>query len=200
MTVLAILATLLPPPVIESDDDDLLARFRRGDADAFPAIYRAHVGAVYRRLTRIIGPVDEREDLVQDVFLALHRALPSFRGDAQLTTLIHRIAVNVACDQLRRQRRRPCTTLPEEFFDEVIAPGTSPETAAALRQELALVFACLAEIKPKKRVALLLRHVDGLTYEEIGKLVDASAETIAKRIQNGQRELETLLARARERT
>ena len=197
MTVLAILATLMSPPALETDGDDLLARFRRGDADAFAAIYRAHVAAVYRRLTSIVGPIDEREDLVQDVFLALHRTLPRFRGDAQLATLIHRIAVNAACDQLRRQRRRPSTPLPEEFFEDMIAPGTSPEVAAELRQELAAVFACLAQIKPKKRVALLLHHVEGLTFEEIGKLVDASADTVAKRVQHGKRELDTLVAQAR---
>jgi RNA polymerase sigma-70 factor (ECF subfamily) len=200
VTVLAILATLMSPPIVETEDDDLLARFRRGDTDAFAAIYRAHVAAVYRRLTSIVGPIDEREDLVQDVFLALHRTLPRFRGDAQLATLIHRIAVNAALDQLRRHRRRPITTLPEEFFDEMIAPGTSPEVAADQRQELAVVFASLSEIKPKKRVALLLHHVEGLTFEEIGRLVDATADTVAKRVQHAQRELETLVARARRRT
>ncbi|HSS01390.1 MAG TPA: sigma factor [Kofleriaceae bacterium] len=71
------------------DDGDaaLIARHQAGDPEAFPAIYRSHVVAVYRRLTRILGPIAEREDLVQDVFLALHRTLPGFRGDAQLTTL-----------------------------------------------------------------------------------------------------------------
>lgn len=199
MTVLALIATLMRPAVVDSDDDALLARFRRGDADAFADIYRAHATAVYRRLTSIVGPIHEREDLLQDVFLALHRALPKFRGDAQLATLIHRIAVNAALDQLRRQRRRPSMPLPGEFFDDMIAPGTSPEVAADQRQELSLAFACLGKIKPKKRVALLLHHVEGLTFEEIGTLVDASADTVAKRVQHAKRELDALVARDRRR-
>ena len=71
------------------------------DAEPWEPVYRAHVDAVYRRLGRILGPIAEREDLTQDVFLALHKALPGFRGDAKLSTLIHRIAINRACEHLR---------------------------------------------------------------------------------------------------
>jgi RNA polymerase sigma-70 factor, ECF subfamily len=177
------------------DDDELLARHRAGDADAFAAIYRAHAAAVYRRLSRVIGPVPEREDLLQDVFLALHRALPAFRGDARLATLLHRIAINKACEHLRRAYRRPATAMDAAFFDELLAGGGSPEQLAVSREELVRVFACLARIKPKKRVALLLRVVEGLELDEIGRLVDATPEAVAKRVQHAQRELDALLAR-----
>jgi RNA polymerase sigma-70 factor (ECF subfamily) len=178
------------------EDAALVARHRAGDADAFPAIYRAHVVAVYRRLTRILGPIPEREDLTQDVFLAVHRGLPRFRGDAELSTLIHRIAINRAYDHLRRKSRRPVTLVETWWLDSLIGPATSPELQAAAREEVVRVFACLARIKPKKRIAFLLRVVDGLSFEDIGQLVDATPETVAKRVQHGQRELDALLARA----
>ncbi|MGN6108302.1 MAG: RNA polymerase sigma factor [Kofleriaceae bacterium] len=184
------------PAATNPDDDALLARHLAGDPDAFAEIYRAHAVAVYRRLSRILGPIPEREDLTQDVFLALHRALPRFRGEARLGTLIHRIAINCACEHLRRQARRPATLVEGWFFDDIVGPAGSPEAYAASREDLARVFACLARIKPKKRVALLLRVVDGLSFEEIGQLVDASPEAVAKRFQHGQRELDALLARA----
>jgi len=194
------LAMLAEAPRLLTDRDaDLVARHRNGDANAFAEIYRAHVDAVYRRLTRILGPIGEREDLTQDVFLAIHRALPRFRGDAMLGTLIQRIAINIAYEHLRRSGRRPTTVVDAAFFDELISPTASPAARAAAREELALVFSCLARIKPKKRIALLLRVVDGLSFEAIAQLVDASAETVAKRIQHGQRELDELLARARRR-
>lgn len=197
---LAWFAALAPARVHEPDPEaNLVARWRAGDPDAFTAIYRSHAAPVYRRLTRILGPIAEREDLTQDVFLRVYRALPGFRGEAALGTIIQRIAINVAVDHLRRQRRRPATQLPATFFDELVAPNTAPDRSAQLREELARVFACLARIKPKKRVALLLRVVDGLAFEEIGALVDASAETVAKRVQHGQRELDALLARAEAR-
>lgn len=176
-------------------DAVLVARFQGGDPDAFAAIYRAHVAAVYRRLSRILGPIAERDDVTQDVFFALHRALPRFRGEARLTTLIHRIAINKACEHLRRQGRRPAMIVEGWFFDELAGSAMSPEAQLASREELERVLACLGRIKPKKRVALLLRVVDGMSFEQIGELVDASAETVAKRVQHGQRELDALLAR-----
>jgi RNA polymerase sigma-70 factor (ECF subfamily) len=179
-----------------SDDDVLVARHRAGDLDAFPAIYRAHVIAVYRRLTRILGPIPEREDLTQDVFLAVHRELPRFRGDAQLSTFIHRIAINRACEHLRRQSRRQVMLVDNWVFDELVDSVSSPEQQSAAREELARVFACLARIKPKKRIAFLLRVVDGLSFEEIAELVDATPEAVAKRVQHGQRELDELFARS----
>lgn len=196
INAIAILTAFAEPrrPVAE-DDTALVARHRAGDPAAFPAIYRNHVVAVYRRLTRILGPIAEREDLTQDVFLAVHRMLPDFRGDAKLSTLIHRIAINRAYEHLRRQSTRPTTLADTTFFDELVGPAHSPEQQTAAREELARVFACLARIKPKKRIAFLLRVVDGLSFAEIGELVDAAPEAVAKRVQHGQRELDALLAR-----
>jgi RNA polymerase sigma-70 factor (ECF subfamily) len=183
-----------------TEDAALVSRYHAGDPDAFVAIYRAHVVAVYRRLTRILGPIPEREDITQDVFLAVHRSLPRFRGDAQLSTLIHRIAINRAYEHLRRQSRRPITLVDGWRFDELAGPAESPELLTAVREDLMHVFACLARIKPKKRIAVLLRVVDGLSFQEIGQLVDATPETVAKRVQHGQRELDALLARAERRS
>jgi RNA polymerase sigma-70 factor, ECF subfamily len=198
IAALAMLATTFARSAgTRRDEDDLalVERHRAGDPDAFAALYRAHVAAVYRRLSRILGPIAERDDLAQDVFLALHGALPRFRGDASVSTLIHRIAIHKAIEHLRRQGRRPAAIVDGWFFDELPAPASSPEHRAAAREELDAVLACLSRIKPKKRVAYLLRVVDGLSFEEIGELVDASAETVAKRVQHGQRELDAMLAR-----
>ena len=187
-----------PPPDEQSDPDDdevLLARHWAGDPDAFAEMYHAHVDAVYRRLSRILGPIAEREDLTQDVFLALHRTLPRFRGNAKLSTLIQRIAINRAFEHMRRRTRRPVAIVDERFFDELVSAAASPASRVAMREELALVFDCLAKIKPKKRIAFLLRVVDGLSFEHIADLVDATPEAVAKRVQHAQRELDALLAR-----
>ncbi len=196
IAAIALLGALpAPPAAAHAVDDELLARHLAGDPQAFAAIYRAHSVAVYRRLSRILGPIAEREDLTQDVFLALHKMLPRFRGDSQLATLIHRIAINRACDHLRRQARRPATLVDGRFFDELLGAGSSPEQQSAAREELVRVFACLARIKPKKRIAFLLRVVEGMSFDEIAQLTEATPEAVAKRVQHAQHELDALLAR-----
>ena len=192
LAVLAAHATA--EPRCAAEDLALVERHRAGDPTAFAQIYRAHAAAVHRRLSRLLGPVPEREDLLQDVFLALHRALPTFRGDAALGTLVQRIAINKACELLRARYRRPTTPVDGAYFDTLVSRGSLEDQASA-REELAAVFACLGRIKPKKRVALLLRVVEGMSFEEIGVLVDATPEAVAKRVQHGHRELTALLAR-----
>ncbi len=200
ISAIAILAAMVEPArPVEDVDAVLVTRHRAGDPDAFALIYRAHVDAIYRRLGRILGPIPDREDLTQDVFLALHKALPGFRGDAKLATLLHRIAINRACEYLRVRARRPATPVDAGFFDALVDGGGSPERKASEREALQRVFDCLARIKPKKRVAFVLRVVDGLSFEEIAELVDATPEAVAKRVQHAQAELDELIARAERR-
>src|SRR5258705_530391 len=86
-------ASTAAPPV---GDEVLVDRIRAGDRTAYTALYQRYADRVFARLTRLIGPGPDREDLLQQVFLELHRSLPGFRGDASLSTFLYRITVNVA--------------------------------------------------------------------------------------------------------
>lgn len=187
-TVLGVLADVTKTPAAD-DDVVLVERAREGDRDAFEALYRRHAAMVYGRLSRLVGPVAEREDLTQEVFLGFHRALARFRGDAAPRTLLHRITVNVAIDHLRRRGRRVIEALDARALEELVGDDVGPEERAQRAQRLALVFAALARIAPKKRVALLLRVVEELSFPEIGAMVGATADTAKKRALHGLREL-----------
>lgn len=178
-------------PAPEDDDAQLVARARSGDRRAFDELYRAHVAAAHRLLTRLIGPVPEREDLVQQVFLAAFRALRSFRGDARFATWLHRIVCRVAYRHLRGQRRVRW----EELSEHEVASADSPELAARHHQDLERALAYLAALKPKKRIAYVLRVVEGLSLEEIGELVGARAPAVGQRVKHAQRELAAMIAR-----
>jgi RNA polymerase sigma factor (sigma-70 family) len=88
-----------------SSDSELTAAAVAGEPGAFAELYELHADRVFAQLTRLIGPVPDREDVVQQVFLALHRALPRFRGDSSLATFLGRITINIAYDHLRRRMR-----------------------------------------------------------------------------------------------
>ena len=175
-------------------DERLVARALRGDRQAFDDLYRRHVDTVWRRLGRLIGPDPEREDLVQQIFFDVFRTLDRFRGEAAFRTFLHRVVLNTAFDHLKRRGRRPCV-VPTEVIDLMIDPAASPERRAQERQRLAETSALLNRIKPKKRIAFVLRVVEGLSLEEIGVLVGASPAAVAQRIRHAQAEMEALLAR-----
>ncbi len=177
------------------DDMVLVAGARDGDGDMFTELYHRHVDHVFLRLTRLVGPVPEREDLLQHIFLDVHRALPQFRGDAAFTTFLYRIVVNVAYEYLDRRRRRPTEPLDEAVLAMLLAPNTSPEQRAQQREELALLFELLGRLKPKKRIAFMLVAIEGMSYDEAAAVVGAEAAAVKQRVLAARRELDALLAR-----
>lgn len=185
------------PPTSATSEHELVKRAQSGDRRSFEELFRRHIDSVYGRLTRLIGPDPEREDLVQEVFLAAFRGLPGFRQDAAFSTWLFRIVVRVAYSHLRRSRRHP---MEERLLDDhqlPQLPGVSPEAQAAMRQEIAEVFGLLERIKPKKRIAFILRVVEGLSLDEIGTLVEAKPAAVGQRVKHAQRELTELLHKTR---
>ena len=176
-------------------DRELIDRATRGDRHAFTDLYRRHVDAVHRRLSHLVGPDPEREDLLQQVFLDVFRAISSFRGDSAFSTWLYRIIVNVAYEHLRRRGRRAQGQLLAEDLDLLMAPGLSPEAAARQRQQVALALTLLGRLKPKKRIAFVLRVVEGLSLEEIAEIVGARAPAVGQRVKQAQRELVAMYER-----
>jgi RNA polymerase sigma-70 factor (ECF subfamily) len=187
-----------PAPLAMADTEEwLVRRAARGEQPAREELYRRHVDAAWKRLTRLVGPDPEREDLLQQIFLEVFHKLESFRGEASFSTFLYRVQTNIAIDHLKRRRRRPLP-LPAEMLEAFATADASPERQAHARQRLERIWAALDRMKPKKRVALVLQAVEGLSLEEIGQLVEASADTVAKRIEHARKELQAALSRGEE--
>jgi RNA polymerase sigma-70 factor (ECF subfamily) len=191
------LATTPAPLAIADPDEWVLRRAARGDRGAREELYRRHVDALWKRLTRLIGPDPEREDLLQQIFLEVFQRLPQFRGEAAFSTYLHRVLTNNAYDHLKRRGRRPLP-LPAEMGEAFATCDATPEQQAQSRQRLALIWAALDRMKPKKRIALVLHVVEGLSHEQVSELVDASVDTVAKRIEHARKELAATLSRGEE--
>jgi RNA polymerase sigma-70 factor (ECF subfamily) len=184
-----------PSRVTVDPDRALIERATRGDRHAFTELYRRHVDAVHRRLAHLVGPDPEREDLLQQVFLDVFRAISSFRGDSAFSTWLYRIIVNVAYEHLRRRGRRACGPLSAAELELQVAPGLCPEAAARQRQQVTLALTLLGRLKPKKRIAFVLRVVEGLSLEEIAEIVGARAPAVGQRVKQAQRELVAMYER-----
>ena len=174
----------------------LVKRATDGDRRAFDELYRAHVDSTYRLLTRLIGAGPDRDDLLQQVFLEAFRSLSRFRGESQFGTWLHRIAVNLSYHHMRKQRR----TRFEEVPMDLPATGASPERAIHRDQELHRALGFLSALKPEKRIAYVLRVVEGMSLDEIAVLVGANAPAVGQRIKHAQRELSAMAERDRMRS
>ena len=159
-------------------DASLAARAQRGDMDAFEALYREHAGRVYALCLRLTADKVKARELTQDVFVRAWEALPQFRGDAKLTTWLHRIAVNAMLMQRRSDRRRLSRiSLADddvEDADAVLAGSTAPrDVGSAIDIERAV-----AALPPGVRRAFVLHDVEGYSHEEIARMTGLAAGTL----------------------
>jgi RNA polymerase sigma-70 factor, ECF subfamily len=177
-------AAAVPEPD-ERGDHELVELAAQGDHRAFAALYRAHADAVYRLLTRLVGPRNERDDLLQDTFVRFHRALPRYRREARVATFLHAIAVRVAYDHLRARAKSPQL---DDALDDITANDLPPEQWA----EIGEVLQFLDTLTPDQRIAFVLREVLDYTYPDIAQLVGCLATTARMRVAAANRALDEL--------
>jgi len=180
----------------ETDDAALIAAARQGDSAAFARLFHRHADAVRTRITRLVGPVAERDDLVQKVFIAFYRGLPKYRGDARLSTYLHRVAVNTAYDHLRgRHRWADSASLPDgDALDGPVSATLDDQVAA--RADLARMLSLLDHLSPKQRIAFVLVAVEGCSLAEAAALIGARVDTVKQRALHARRDLLARLAAA----
>lgn len=168
----------------------MFERWRQPKAET---VVREHGAAVYSHLRRIFGPHADIDDVYQSVFVEIIRALPSFRGTAQLSTWIRRITWNVAYQEMRLRYRRP---EPVEWSEEQDLPppshadvASSPETQAHERRMRALLYSALEALEPKRRVVVILCDLEGATLEQAGNILGRPLQTVASQLRAGRANL-----------
>lgn len=178
---------------------DLISRLRARELDAFEELVGHFERPVYALCFRLLGDAEEARDAAQETFLKVYRGLGGFRGEAGLKTWIYRIAVNQAMNQQRwwRRRHRDETISLDitrgqsdtTIGDSLPGRGRSPEAQAISSERERQVMSALDEIKQEYRVALILREIEELSYEEIAETLGISIGTVKSRIARGREEL-----------
>jgi RNA polymerase sigma-70 factor (ECF subfamily) len=161
-------------------DEALAAQASAGDRRAFGDLVRRHQDGVFGFVFRMVGSRDEAMDLTQDSFLKAWQALPGWRPEARFRTWLLQIARNASLDVLRR--RSLATFVPIDEALELPGAGPTPETQAVMMQDLRLLEAALLRLQPDHREVLLLRELEGLSYEEIASVLGVAEGTVKSRI------------------
>jgi len=170
-------------------DAELVARVQRGDKKAFDLLVLKYQRKIMRLLTRMIRDPSEIEDVAQEAFIKAYRALPQFRGDSAFYTWLYRIAINTARNWLSSAGRRPSAsrdieTEDGETFNETdnLSDNSSPEAMLASREIAEAVSAVIEELPQELRTAIVLREIDGLSYEDIAQTMNCPIGTVRSRI------------------
>ena len=178
-------------PAVEPSERELVARARVGDADAFGEIVRRLEPRVAATVIGMLGPGPDAEDIGQETFIRLYRALPEFRGDSSLASYVTRIAINLCQDERRRRKRQSdvFTATAREAVDRVADPGTLRDRLA----ERDLVQHGLQELPTEYREVVVLRLIDGLSTRETAQILNLPEGTVTSRLARGQMRLRDIL-------
>ncbi|MFO0548422.1 MAG: sigma-70 family RNA polymerase sigma factor [Polyangiaceae bacterium] len=178
-----------------AEADEVVERAKRGDREAFRELFRRHRAEVARLAFRMLGPgrgghasAADLEDVVQEVFLQVHRSLGDFRGQSKFSTWLHRVTVNVVLMNRRAARSRPVFA-PEGLGDIEPDGGSRPDEDAARSERMAAFRRVLDRLPEKKRAVFILHEIEGVSPAEIATMVDAPVLTVRTRLFYARREL-----------
>jgi len=173
------------------DDEHLIRRFRSGDVSAFEELVRAYQDRIYNLCRYMLRSPLDAQDAAQDVFLKAYKGLEDFKPNSSLYTWIYRIAVNTCLDYKRKSRRE---ALKHKSLAET-SPAAEPistqihnskEASEAIQQ-------ALAELRENSRAVLVLREIEGLSYEEIAEVLSASVSAVKSRLSRARQEFRRVL-------
>ncbi len=170
----------------------LVERCQRGDAEAFRLLFVAHRQDVARLAQRMLGRATELEDIVQEVFLQVHRSIRDFRHGARFSTWLYRVTVNVVLMHRRAAKSRPVFAEAPEHLAAVDHRAFADEQLERQRRVQAF-HRLLDRLSEKKRVVFVLHELEGLSPGEIAKIVGSPVLTVRTRLFYARRELLALL-------
>ena len=177
-----------------ADELALVERCRTGDLAAFETIYRAHAGRLYSVACRVLGNPTDAEDLLQEIFLAAHRKLETFRGDSALGTWLYRLAMNLCLDHLRSRATRSgqlTDALDDEHgLDDSGSRHLAERTVARMDLERAM-----AQLPEGCRTAFVLHDVEGLEHREIADILGIAEGTSKSQVHKARMRLRAMLGR-----
>jgi RNA polymerase sigma-70 factor (ECF subfamily) len=175
-----IVATREQQPVKESTDSRMIVACQQGDRAALRLLFEEYKDRVYSiAIYSMAGDEMAAADVTQQVFLKLMTRIKQFRGDCEFATWLYRLVINTCHDEHRKGRR--FISLADSFLEHQ-ASGESPRARYARKELSGRVQSAIAELKPKLRWPILLKYVDGMSYEEIAAVLGCSKGTVASRL------------------
>lgn len=182
------------------DDHDLVLAARKGDRDAFKTLFERYHRRAYALAFGVLRHTDDALDVVQDAFIKAHKYLDKFEGNSSFYTWLYRIVMNLAIDHLRKHRRVKPVELDESRVeadaDATLLPrilGGNPGRALMDKQIRARIDAALEELSDNHRAVLVMRELEGLSYEEMAQAMNCSKGTIMSRLFHARKNMQKRL-------
>ncbi|MDR4487123.1 MAG: sigma-70 family RNA polymerase sigma factor [Nitrospirales bacterium] len=170
------------------DESQLILQCQQQDHEAFGRLIDRYAGAILNVIARMISNQADAQDVAQETFVAAYKGLQSFRADSRFSTWLHRIAVNKAKDYLRaqgrRQEREGSIPAGEDGEDPIleVSDERTPEQGASEKQTARHLELAIQRLSPLYREAFVLKHVEGMEYEEMAQILGVGKDVLKMRV------------------
>lgn len=174
-------------PRMTFEDHNLARKAARGDIEAFSRLVREHSGLVYRVAVRILGDSDA-QDASQEVWIRAWRNVGKFRGESAFSTWLYKITVNTCLSAYRREQSRSAREIGDDLSYLPVPPSIEddPETAALADERREELLRALGRVRAEHRAALVLRHMEGLSYAEVAQILEVPDGTAKGWVNRGR--------------
>lgn len=188
-----------------SAEDLLIKRAQSGDIAAFEALIEAYEQKVFHIAYRMAGNLDDAADMAQEILLKIFRNVGKFKGESKFSTWVYRVATNTCLDELKKAKRKATYSLDEEFETgegqlgvEVADTAPTPEQRVEGQEIRDAITEAISRLSEEHRQIIILRDINGLTYEEVADILDCSLGTVKSRISRAREQLRKILSQDRE--
>lgn len=189
----------------DQNEARLVKRAKQGDMHAFEELIIQHEKIVYNVALRMMNHSEDAKDISQEVFLKAYRNIGNFDERSQFSTWIYRITANTCIDEMRKRKGRQSFSLEEELESEegsmqwqVADAGETPEESMLREEQKSEILQALESLSPEHKVAVILRDIKGLSYEEIAEILELTLGTVKSRISRGRNQLKQEILKLRE--
>ena len=176
---------------MEINEKVLLERASAGDTSAFNELMTQHEQKMYAVALRMCANREDAQDCLQEAMLRVYRAIAGFKGQSNFSTWLYRITMNTCLDELRRKKKKQNTSL-DGLLDQGWMPsdeGIGPEKQALMHELRTKMSGAIQELPEEMRLAVVLRDVQGFSYDEVAQMTEVSVGTVKSRISRGREKL-----------
>lgn len=189
-----------------SDNENiLLEKAKAGDISAFEQLIECYQRKIYNIALRIVGNYDDANDLAQEVLIRIFKSIGSFKQQSSFSTWIYRITTNVCLDEIRKRKNRKVISLDEEIkLDDgemkrqIVSDDPLPEDMAEKSEMRKIVNDAINRLSEEHKIVIVLRDIQGFSYEEISQIIKCPEGTVKSRINRARQVLKNILQSKRE--
>jgi RNA polymerase sigma-70 factor (ECF subfamily) len=177
-----------------TSDAECVQKLQRGETDAFETLIRRHEKTIFNLIYRMLGDYDEAAEISQETFLSAYRAIGNFRGEANFSTWLYRIALNHATTRRKTLSTRQQRNIPIENTEPISDPHAGPAESMEKKEIRDRVQQALNSLEPDDAAVILLRDLQDVSYEEVSRVLEIPVGTVKSRLHRARQSLKSKLA------